>query len=147
MSKVMQVEIEAEQHKIDRITAAQENSGDACSKGSSFGLFSSEFIRRHGLHLVGTATTWFPLDIAFYSQNLFQKDIFSAIGWIPAAKTMSALQEVFRIARAETLIALFSTVQGMLFTFLVPESKGKSLEEMSGENDEESGGHSGEAVY
>ncbi|KAK4745854.1 hypothetical protein SAY87_012166 [Trapa incisa] len=33
----------------------------------------------------------------------------------------------------------------MLFTFLVPESKGKSLEEMSGDNDEESGGHSGEA--
>jgi PHS family inorganic phosphate transporter-like MFS transporter len=26
---------------------------------------------------------------------------------------------------------------GMLFTFLVPESKGKSLEEMSGENEEE----------
>ncbi|KAK4745853.1 hypothetical protein SAY87_012165 [Trapa incisa] len=119
MSKVMQVEIEAEQHKIDRITAAQENSGDACSEGSSFGLFSSEFIRRHGLHLVGTATTWFLLDIAFYSQNLFQKDIFSAIGWIPAAKTMSALQEVFRIARAETLIALFSTVQDRMGRFRI----------------------------
>ncbi|CAL9080229.1 unnamed protein product [Musa acuminata var. zebrina] len=41
---------------------------------------SKEFLRRHGLHLLGTATTWFLLDIAFYSQNLFQKDIFTAIG-------------------------------------------------------------------
>jgi PHS family inorganic phosphate transporter-like MFS transporter len=28
-------------------------------------------------------------------------------------------------------------ILGFLFTFLVPEAKGKSLEEMSGENEEE----------
>ncbi|KAK7844251.1 putative inorganic phosphate transporter 1-7 [Quercus suber] len=60
--------------------------------------------------------TWFLLDIAFYSQNLFQKDIFSAIGWIPPAKTMNAIEEVYRIARAQTLIALCSTVPGYWFT-------------------------------
>ncbi|XP_014511802.1 putative pectinesterase 10 [Vigna radiata var. radiata] len=38
--------------------------------------------------------SWFLLDIVFYSQNLFQKDIFSAIGWIPPAKTMNAIEEV-----------------------------------------------------
>ncbi|KAF2605408.1 hypothetical protein F2Q70_00026804 [Brassica cretica] len=37
-------------------------------------------------------------------------DIFSAIGWIPPAQTMNAIQEVFKIARAQTLIALCSTV-------------------------------------
>ncbi|CAN6551819.1 unnamed protein product [Malus baccata var. baccata] len=84
--------------------------------GNDFGLFSKEFLRRHGLHLLGTTSTWFLLDIAFYSQNLFQKDIFSAIGWIPKAKTMSALEEVFKIARAQTLIALCSTVPGYWFT-------------------------------
>lgn len=75
----------------------------------------TEFLRRHGLHLVGTAVTWFLLDIAYYSQNLFQKDIFSAIGWIADAKTMSAIDEVYKIARLEhrqTLIALCSTVPG-----------------------------------
>jgi PHS family inorganic phosphate transporter-like MFS transporter len=66
--------------------------------------------------LLGTTTTWFLLDIAFYSQNLFQKDIFSAIGWIPKAKTMNAIDEVYRIARAQTLIALCSTVPGYWFT-------------------------------
>jgi len=75
-------------------------------------IFSAEFMRRHGVHLLGTTTCWFLLDIAFYSQNLFQKDVFSAIGWLPPAKNMSAVHEVYRIARAQTLIALCSTVPG-----------------------------------
>ncbi|KAG6597367.1 putative inorganic phosphate transporter 1-7, partial [Cucurbita argyrosperma subsp. sororia] len=208
MSKVLQVELESEQDKIEEGKSKNE-----------FGLFSKSFLRRHGLHLLGTTSTWFLLDIAFYSQNLFQKDIFTAIGWLPPAKTMNAIEEVFKIARAQTLIALCSTVPdhrigfvvmysltfffanfgpnattfvvpaeifparlrstchgisaasgkagaiigafgfqaaekafgvkktliilgvvnalGALFTLLVPESKGKSLEEMSGEAGEE----------
>ncbi|KAK6164508.1 hypothetical protein DH2020_001372 [Rehmannia glutinosa] len=106
MSKVLNMDIEAEQPKVEQIE----------KKKGSYGLFSKEFLSRHGLHLLGTASTWFLLDIAFYSQNLFQKDIFSAIGWIPPAKTMSAIQEVFTIARAQTLIALCSTVPGYWFT-------------------------------
>ncbi|XP_010274777.1 PREDICTED: inorganic phosphate transporter 1-4-like [Nelumbo nucifera] len=107
MSKVLQVEIEAEQDKVESLSQDTSN---------SFGLFSKEFLRRHGLHLLGTTMTWFLLDIAFYSSNLFQKDIFSAVGWIPPAKTMSALEEVYKIARAQTLIALCSTVPGYWFT-------------------------------
>ncbi|XP_062109322.1 low affinity inorganic phosphate transporter 1-like [Humulus lupulus] len=107
MSKVLQVDVEAEQEKVEELAQKEE---------SKFGLFSKAFLSRHGLHLLGTTSTWFLLDIAFYSQNLFQKDIFSAIGWIPKAKTMSALEEVFKIARAQTLIALCSTVPGYWFT-------------------------------
>ncbi|KAK6164463.1 hypothetical protein DH2020_001327 [Rehmannia glutinosa] len=106
MSKVLNMDIEAEQQKVEQIE----------KKKGSYGLFSKEFLSRHGLHLLGTSSTWLLLDIAFYSQNLFQKDIFSAIGWIPPAKTMSAIQEVFTIARAQTLIALCSTVPGYWFT-------------------------------
>ncbi|KAI4349400.1 hypothetical protein L6164_009992 [Bauhinia variegata] len=107
MSKVLQKEIQAEPEKVE---------SEGRDKAKPYGLFSKEFLSRHGLHLLGTTTTWFLLDIAFYSQNLFQKDIFSAIGWIPPAKTMSALEEVYRIARAQTLIALCSTVPGYWFT-------------------------------
>ncbi|KAF7833758.1 inorganic phosphate transporter 1-4-like [Senna tora] len=106
MSKVLQVKIEAESDQ--RIT---ENLNQ-----NQFGLFSKQFLVRHGLHLLGTAITWFLLDIAFYSQNLFQKDIFTAIGWLPSAKSMNAIEEVYKIARAQTLIALCSTVPGYWFT-------------------------------
>ncbi|TVU48351.1 hypothetical protein EJB05_07985, partial [Eragrostis curvula] len=84
--------------------------------GDTFGLFSSQFLQRHGLHLLATTSTWFLLDIAFYSQNLFQKDIFTKVGWIPPARTMNAIEEVFRIARAQALIALCGTVPGYWFT-------------------------------
>ncbi|CAI0400754.1 unnamed protein product [Linum tenue] len=104
MAKVLQVEIEAEEEKIEEISETQ------------FGLFTKQFARRHGLHLVGTAVCWFLLDIAYYSSNLFQKDIFSAIGWIPPAKTMNAVHEVYVVSRAQTLIALCGTVPGYWFT-------------------------------
>ncbi|XP_019456815.1 PREDICTED: inorganic phosphate transporter 1-4-like isoform X2 [Lupinus angustifolius] len=120
MSKVLQVEIQSETNK-------EEAQGKP-----SFGLFSKEFLRRHGLHLLGTASTWFLLDIAFYSQNLFQKDIFSAIGWIPPAKTMNALDEVYRIARAQTLIALCSTVPGYWFTVALIDRIGRFAIQLMG---------------
>ncbi|KAJ6736235.1 SOLUTE CARRIER FAMILY 22 MEMBER [Salix viminalis] len=107
MSKVLQVDLEAEEQKVEQLTE---------DKSNQFGLFTKKFLHRHGLHLLGTTSTWFLLDIAFYSQNLFQKDIFSAIGWIPKAETMNAIDEVYRIARAQTLIALCSTVPGYWFT-------------------------------
>ncbi|CAK8543585.1 unnamed protein product [Lathyrus sativus] len=120
MSKVLQVEIQAEPKKQDH------------SKVKPYGLFSKEFLSRHGLHLLGTASTWFLLDIAFYSQNLFQKDIFSAIGWIPPAQTMNALEEVYKIARAQTLIALCSTVPGYWFTVALIDRIGRFAIQLMG---------------
>ncbi|XP_020094001.1 probable inorganic phosphate transporter 1-8 [Ananas comosus] len=114
MSKVLQVDIVEEPEKVEELVRSRE-----------FGLFSREFVRRHGLHLLGTTTTWFLLDIAFYSQNLFQKDIFSAINWIPKAKTMSALEEVYKISRAQTLIALCGTVPGYWVTVLLIDRIGR----------------------
>ena len=62
MFKVLQVEFEAEEENVQKLADAESN---------KFGLISKEFSKRHGLHLVGTTTTWFLLDIAFYSQKLF----------------------------------------------------------------------------
>ncbi|QCE07644.1 MFS transporter [Vigna unguiculata] len=119
------VEIEAEAEKGEELEGRRE-------RGKEFGLFTKQFLLRHGLHLVGTASTWFLLDIAYYSQNLFQKDIFSAIGWIPAAKTMNAIEEVYRIARAQTLIALCSTVPGYWFTVALIDRMGRFTIQLMG---------------
>ncbi|KAF3684150.1 Inorganic phosphate transporter 1-4 [Capsicum annuum] len=74
MEKVMKVEIgtEKKEPKVSATSAVKSN--------NEFGLFTKQFLSRHGLHLLGTTSTWFLLDIAYYSQNLFQKDILSAIG-------------------------------------------------------------------
>jgi PHS family inorganic phosphate transporter-like MFS transporter len=116
MSKVLQSEIEAEPEKLEEIIT---------SRGQGYGLFSLRFAKRHGLHLAGTAAAWFLVDVAYYSQNLFQKDIFSSIGWIPKARAMDALEEVFRISRAQTLIALCGTVPGYWFTVFLIDRIGR----------------------
>ncbi|CAL9235307.1 unnamed protein product, partial [Arabidopsis halleri] len=91
-----------------------------------------EFARRHGLHLLGTTTTWFLLDIAYYSSNLFQKDIYTAIGWIPAAETMNAIHEVFTVSKAQTLIALCGTVPGYWFTVAFIDILGRFFIQLMG---------------
>jgi len=116
MARVLQVEINPEEQKVEEIAHDTRN---------SFGLFSKEFAHRHGLHLLGTTSTWFLLDIAFYSNNLFQKDVLTGIGWIPPAATMSAIGEVYRVARAQTLIAIFSTVPGYWFTVFFIDRMGR----------------------
>ena len=119
MSKVLKVEIKNDNDEDN-------NNGIIDEKNdSSFGLFSSEFLKRHGTHLLGTAAAWFFVDVAYYSQNLFQKDIFSAVGWLPAAKTMSALDELFKIGKAQFLIALCGTVPGYWFTVALIDRLGR----------------------
>lgn len=121
MTQVLAVELVAEQEKVDQIVSAE-----------SYGLFSAEFLKRHGAHLLGTTTTWFLLDVAFYSQNLFQKDVFTAVGWLPKAGQMSALEEVFKISKAQALIALCSTVPGYWFTVFTIDYLGRFTIQLMG---------------
>jgi PHS family inorganic phosphate transporter-like MFS transporter len=114
MQKVMDVEIQAEQDKLARYKAAND-----------YPLLSREFAQRHGLHLIGTATTWFLLDIAFYSQNLTQKDIFPAIKLTSPAGDVNALKEVFEISKAMFLVALLGTFPGYWVTVALIDKMGR----------------------
>ncbi|CAI0459248.1 unnamed protein product [Linum tenue] len=99
---------------------------------SSFGLFSSEFSRRHGLHLLGTTTTWFLLDIGFYSLQLAQKDVYTASGLLNKASTMNALEETYQLAKAMTIIALLATVPGYWFTVYFIDKIGRFIIQLVG---------------
>ncbi|MCO5605192.1 hypothetical protein L7F22_059372 [Adiantum nelumboides] len=121
MTKVMAVELQAEQEKVDNLRASD-----------NYGLFSARFLRRHGAHLLGTSSTWFLLDIAFYSQNLFQKDVLTAVGWLHKPATMSALEEVYKVSRAQALIALCSTVPGYWFTVAFIDRLGRFTIQLMG---------------
>ena len=121
MSKVLKMNIKAEPLKDDD---DEEN--------KQFGLFSKEFMSRHGVHLLGTMSSWFLLDVVFHSMNLFQKDVFCTVGWIRYPKTMNALDEVYIIARAQTLIALCSTVPGYWFTVALIDRMGRFTIQLMG---------------
>lgn len=93
---------------------------------------SRQFLQRHGFQLLGCTSTWLLLDIAFYSQNLFQKDIFSSIGWLPSARKMNALEEVYEVSRAQALIALVSTVPGYWVTVALVDVIGRKVIQLIG---------------
>ncbi|KAK6925943.1 Major facilitator, sugar transporter-like [Dillenia turbinata] len=114
MGRVLEIEIQAEQDKLSQFKAS-----------NSYPLLSSEFYRRHGRHLIGTMTTWFLLDIAFYSQNLTQKDIFPAMGLTKKAKEVSALEEVCETSYAMFVVALLGTFPGYWFTVAFIERLGR----------------------
>ncbi|KAI4337940.1 hypothetical protein L6164_016302 [Bauhinia variegata] len=114
MARVLDIEIQAEQEKLSQFKSENE-----------YTIWSNEFFERHGKHLIGTMSTWFLLDIAFYSQNLTQKDIFPAIGLLPKDKDMNALTEVFETSKAMFIIALFGTFPGYWFTVFFIEKIGR----------------------
>ncbi|KAK6117715.1 hypothetical protein DH2020_044456 [Rehmannia glutinosa] len=114
MGKVLDIEIQADQDKVSQFNSSNE-----------YKLLSHEFFKRHGRHLIGTTTTWFLLDIAFYSQNLTQKDIFPTMGLTSKAENVSALQEMFETSRAMFVIALLGTFPGYWFTVAFIEKIGR----------------------
>ncbi|KAM1020916.1 hypothetical protein FF1_042029 [Malus domestica] len=114
MGRVLDIEIQDEQDKLAQFKAAND-----------YSLFSGEFLRRHGKHLIGTTTTWFLLDIAFYSQNLTQKDIFPVMGLTQKDVEVNALREMFETSRAMLVVAFFGTFPGYWFTVFFIEKLGR----------------------
>uniref|UniRef100_A0A7N0T2T7 Major facilitator superfamily (MFS) profile domain-containing protein n=1 Tax=Kalanchoe fedtschenkoi TaxID=63787 RepID=A0A7N0T2T7_KALFE len=114
MGRVLEIEIQDDSDKLAQFKA-----------NNDYKLMSREFVRRHGRHLIGTTTTWFLLDIAFYSQNLTQKDIFPAMGLTSKAEQVSALREMFETSRAMLVVALFGTFPGYWFTVFFIEKLGR----------------------
>ena len=70
-----------------------------------------QFFRSYGLLIFGTAATWFLLDVAFYSTNIFNPIILKEIGFANAS-SYPPLQQVRLLATGNVLIALFASVPG-----------------------------------
>ncbi|CAL4948348.1 unnamed protein product [Urochloa decumbens] len=101
-----------------------------------WGLFSVQFVKRHGLHLLATSSAWFLLDLTYYSQNILQKDLLAKLGWFsssPAAATMDdAIEEVSRLARAQALIALCGAIPGYCFAVVLIDVAGRRRLQVAG---------------
>ncbi|KAI3735376.1 hypothetical protein L6452_14872 [Arctium lappa] len=114
MGRVLDIEIRAEQEKLAKFKS-----------NNDYPLWSRKFVQRHGRHLIGTMSTWFLLDIAFYSQNLTQKDIFPVMGLTKKPHQVNALEEMFETSRAMFVIAMFGTFPGYWFTVAFIEKLGR----------------------
>ncbi|KAL6845361.1 hypothetical protein ACP4OV_024856 [Aristida adscensionis] len=99
-----------------------------------WGLFSVHFLKSHGLHLLATASSWFLLDVTYYSQSLLQRDLLGKLGWVSSspAAAMDAVQEVSRLARAQALIALCGAVPGYCFAVVLIDVLGRRRLQLAG---------------
>ncbi|MCE3215593.1 hypothetical protein HAX54_002901 [Datura stramonium] len=135
MSKVLNVEIEAEGDKIEKIVE---------EKGNNFGLFTISSSPWTSLARNNYTVPGYWFTVAFIDTMgrrwKKQEQIVGAFGFLYAAQS-TVPSEVDAgyptgIGVKNALIVLGCVnLLGMLFTLLVPESKGKSLEEMSKENE------------
>ncbi|KAF7106280.1 hypothetical protein CFC21_107022 [Triticum aestivum] len=98
---------------------------EAVVKQDEFGLFSMEFLHKHGRQLLGTTVCWFVLDVVFYSLNFFMKDIFSGIGWFGDAAEMSPLEQTYKIARTQAIIVVGGSLPGYFLTVLFVDRIGR----------------------
>jgi hypothetical protein len=72
MSKVLQVKIKAEQAEMASLV-------DKPFTNKPFGLFSGEFARRHGFHLLGTTSTWLLDAVLLLSRHLLAAFLSSSL--------------------------------------------------------------------
>ncbi|PNT60634.1 hypothetical protein BRADI_5g02760v3 [Brachypodium distachyon] len=107
------------------IADEHEELADVLTREYEFGFFTMEFLRRHGLHLLSTTVCWFMLDVSFYQLNLFMKDIFRDIDWIGNGSTMSPLEQTYKIAQREALIAIVGTLPGFFFAIKLMDKMGR----------------------
>ncbi|MCO5567990.1 hypothetical protein L7F22_024635 [Adiantum nelumboides] len=97
-----------------------------------YGLFSRKFWHCHGLHLLGTSTSWFLAGLPWYTLNLFEKDALTAVRWLPPPATMSAIDEVYQICKAQVLIAMCSIIPGYWCTVALIDRIGRKPIQMQG---------------
>ncbi|MCO5573293.1 hypothetical protein L7F22_027062 [Adiantum nelumboides] len=104
----------------------------AVNNTQDYELFSNEFWRRHGWHLLGTSSTWFLAGLPWYTLNLFEKDALTAVRWLPPAGSMSAIDEVYQVCRAQALIAMCSIIPGYWCTIALIDRIGRKPIQMQG---------------
>uniref|UniRef100_A0A0E0P5L0 H(+)/Pi cotransporter n=1 Tax=Oryza rufipogon TaxID=4529 RepID=A0A0E0P5L0_ORYRU len=107
MSAVLNVNITPDDEVINELARQDE-----------YGLFSFEFLHRHGLHLLGTTVCWFVLDVTFYSLNIFMKNIFTEVRLLPRldSEYHHTLQRMITMTAVHTFIALCGALPGYFFT-------------------------------
>ncbi|GJP37665.1 hypothetical protein CLOM_g22102 [Closterium sp. NIES-68] len=98
----------------------------------TYSLLSREFLQHHGVHLLATAACWFLVDVAYYSQNLFNRDLFTAIGWVAPPYSMNALKEMYELSKATALMTLCATLPGYWVTVFTVDKLGRVFVQLQG---------------
>ncbi|KAI3938111.1 hypothetical protein MKW98_018667 [Papaver atlanticum] len=96
----------------------------------TYGMFSKEFFWRHGQDLFACASSWFLVDVVFYSSNLFQSHVYSDLLRDPLK--LNAYQQAYDVAKLQAIIAVCSTIPGYWATVIFIDRIGRVKIQMMG---------------
>jgi PHS family inorganic phosphate transporter-like MFS transporter len=82
--------------------------------------------------LLGTCSTWFLLDIAFYGLSLNQSVVLSAIGFAPDTDTPSPWETLWKQALGNLIIILLGSLPGYYVTVFTVERLGRKTIQIIG---------------
>ncbi|KAL0361892.1 UNVERIFIED_CONTAM: putative inorganic phosphate transporter 1-9 [Sesamum radiatum] len=129
MQKVLLVSL-SQINKLQEQEQQQVFPNNISPPSNNYSLLSKEFLRRHGRDLFACATTWFLVDVVFYSSNLFQSQIYH--GYLPKQGNVNAFQEAFHVAKLQAIIAICSTIPGYYVTVCFIDRIGRVKIQMMG---------------
>ncbi|MHB8351202.1 MAG: MFS transporter [Thermoplasmata archaeon] len=95
---------------VERLTGRPAPTEAAAAPGPARVSFR-RFLRMYGGLLVGTAASWFLLDMAYYSTSIFNPEILGIIGFA-GTKGLPIAETVRDLALGNVLIALIAAVPG-----------------------------------
>ncbi|CAF3331504.1 unnamed protein product [Rotaria socialis] len=82
--------------------------------------------------LIGTCSTWFLLDIAFYGLTLNQSIVISTIGFAPDTSTTSPWETLWKQALGNLIISLLGSIPGYYVTVFTVERLGRKTIQIIG---------------
>lgn len=110
---------------------ASSSSSQTPTLPSTYPLFSKQFLHHHGRDLFSCAATWFLLDVVFYSNNLFQSNIYKS--FLPSDKEkMSAFRDAYTVVRLQAIITVCAAIPGYWATVLLIDRVGRRNIQMMG---------------
>ncbi|XP_059075338.1 low affinity inorganic phosphate transporter 3-like [Cryptomeria japonica] len=110
MSKVVGISINEDEADVIRIR----------TRRPSFGLFSKAFMKSHSKHLVGTRSSRFFLDLAYYGSNLYQKNLYSLAGVRKSGGSLAIVFLIDRFVRFKVQLFGFLLMSLLLIATAVP---------------------------
>ncbi|KAK9164869.1 hypothetical protein Scep_000060 [Stephania cephalantha] len=103
---------------------------DVLPRPPSYGLFSKPFLRNHGRDLLSCSLSWFLVDIIFYSNTLFQSQIYH--NFLKPPKHVDVYRDAFNVAKLQAIIAICSTIPGYFATVIFIDRYGRVKIQMLG---------------
>ncbi|KAJ3696590.1 hypothetical protein LUZ61_000295 [Rhynchospora tenuis] len=90
-----------------------------------YGIFSKQFLIRHGANLAACAISWFLLDIVFYSTTLFQSWIYKSA--LKPPEHVTAFTEAFNLAKFQAIFAVTAIIPGYSVAIMTIDHLGRRV--------------------